>query len=688
MSNLSIDQLSSLIRAIDTQILAEQAMIARDQSDIATLENQINRRPDGLRAQYDVADFIYISTLNEYNKQVRILGFNQSTLSTKLGELSSLSTLSRTMESTVAGYQIEFNNLLTDASDTAIVLRTQEGIYNQALTDYQTISTQYGQALEALAAATPSAGVQAYLDEIARLQGDFTAVETSEEGVRTGALATAQANLPATQSSLEGLVIGQPDMISTTTAAAVARLEPDYLSTFGNYMSSLSTSADSYSSFLPTYEAAAAAFAADPATEPAFRTAETTLMSLSTAMQTFDGSATKATADYYAQISSLVVAAETEYTSTLMGVRNLYSSLVMDEKTALDQIKGYDDQEATLTSSIAGYQALVSSAVLGSGVDPAVVRSLELSTLALQESVRTAKTALTDMQAMSTAQVMSIAFFMSTLSTWTGQEDTLTSSILGYTALRDSTTTDILNLSQEIYDLTVSSFSELVTLQQNSDDFYKNKTRSVTQLVEQGRYAAAELNAFVGALNADLLIQKLNLYAILDGLNFRLSADTTNTALQAEIANTMGRQETLQTVIDVLGPLEVDFAELNNLFIAEATAKALFVEKRQEITDIDIQILETPGLKQTYAASYTVLWTDLENRRVAANACIEARKRKLEQIYAKYDPVVPTIQRLSPTTLFPDRVVPDSRPIGYESNDPNQVVTALSEYSVLPPTKF
>jgi len=228
--------------------------------------------------------------------------------------------------------------------------------------------------------------------------------------------------------------------------------------------------------------------------------------------------------------------------------------------------------------------------------------------------------------------------FQSTVDSWSTIERNAQSSLDGYIAQQTALQNQLTALNGDITTINASIATEFGRLDADANTFYSQKRTSMLAEVDEFRYAAREYNSYIGALTAELLIQKLNLFDQVDLLTFQiqssLTANDTVTAgtLQATRNLVTGDQTTIQTLVNTLNPLEVSFNSLDMVFQDERLYKDNFIQQRSTLHRFERNALSSPTLSTTFRTEYLAAWGTLEGYVTTINSKITARNRGLDDI--------------------------------------------------------
>lgn len=113
ITQLTTDQITNLINAVNDQIAKESAQIADLTAQIANTENNIIKKPDGFQAKYDLAEYILNSTTTEYQRLSTLYGTTSDSINTNTQQLVTLSTLAAQKLSTLDGYKLIYSTVLS-----------------------------------------------------------------------------------------------------------------------------------------------------------------------------------------------------------------------------------------------------------------------------------------------------------------------------------------------------------------------------------------------------------------------------------------------------------------------------------------------------------------------------------------------------------------------------------------------
>ena len=142
IANLTVDQISSLIRAINEQISADEAQIVQLNADIAQIDTDIGK-PGGLNDIYTLTKQNYDSTMTAYKIASTNLINARTDYDSKLIDLSSLGYISSLLLSSISGYQSEFERLSGELGTAEQQLQIYESTYQGQLKDYDYYLNEY-----------------------------------------------------------------------------------------------------------------------------------------------------------------------------------------------------------------------------------------------------------------------------------------------------------------------------------------------------------------------------------------------------------------------------------------------------------------------------------------------------------------------------------------------------------------
>lgn len=169
ISQLTIDQINALIRAVQQQIGIENQAITDNSAQIQTIQTSIDRHPDGLQDTYNLVSEQYQSVLRAYGNASSIQYQDSINLQQQIDYMKSLSSLSTVYGSSIKGYQDAYSTLYKEISfDNAVIAieeSTFQGLtqaYTYNLSTYQDALFNYNSSVYALSTNSTFLSVASY----------------------------------------------------------------------------------------------------------------------------------------------------------------------------------------------------------------------------------------------------------------------------------------------------------------------------------------------------------------------------------------------------------------------------------------------------------------------------------------------------------------------------------------------
>lgn len=648
-SRLTVDQIGALINSIDGQITTNSQRISQLTSEIGTLENSITRLPDGLQLTFDTADFVYTSTETEFKRVSSNYIVAGNSLSTSRGELSTLLVSRDTLGSSLTGYRENYSSVLSSYTTNKEILDGESASYSSLVGEYLVKSTNYIVAYETY---------QESLTKIGELEETVSTLSSAYRVANTGydialqsfrnystiSIPEAQFIAASTLSSYTLLTTRKANLLSTINGASTAMqlAEAQLAAAEANrlYSNSLATET------LFSNQILSLGNSYNLETDPGQRTVLSSLIQ-STTLQY--GSARWSTLYYQSNLSSLL--SSSYMTMIQIAERNI--------STAFDSWQQAQANERRVLSTISGLTISIDNSYPTERGLRSTLSSLsttyltelsskqgyfkEMSSLTQTESVlssllRSTLQNITSYIRLSTLWGQSTIEFQSTFTYWSSVVKNSQSSIDGYSGERTIVNGQITTLDNEISVINQSISSEFGRLDVNAQDFYSKKRTELLAEVDEFRYAAREYNAYIGALTAECLIQKLNLFDEVDLLTFQIQSTitandvATKGILEIKRINILTDQNTLQNIVNTINPLEVTFNTLDTRFQEERQLKNDFITIRNTIHGYERRALSSPTISTTFKTEYLTEWSDLETNVTGVNLKIDARNTLLDNI--------------------------------------------------------
>jgi hypothetical protein len=146
ISQLTIDQINSLIKAVETQIINESNQITNNQVQILTLQSSINTVPGGLQDLYDALNSQYISVQQAYIRASTIQNADISTLNGQIFQMELLSTLSTSYASSIEAYQRNYSSLYSEIYNNNHEIEAEESTFQSLFKLYTDDISAYNNA--------------------------------------------------------------------------------------------------------------------------------------------------------------------------------------------------------------------------------------------------------------------------------------------------------------------------------------------------------------------------------------------------------------------------------------------------------------------------------------------------------------------------------------------------------------
>jgi hypothetical protein len=714
VASLSVDDISSLVRAINSQISIDEQMIAQNNSQIAAIEYQINQ-PGGLQDQFNAADANYSSTLTAYINASTTLESTKNSLSTKIGELMGLSSLSDTILSSISGYETQFSSILTEIGTLDTQITQYESTYQAQLREYDIYSQQYSTSVYQLQSTIDAMNMNA--STLSTVMFQYVSTSTLEQMLEVDYLqytvkyvSAAQYAVVSTQTYydyiLQQISSQYNTIFSTSSLLRLAQLDLIIATATKKYRDSISRELSTISDY-----------------NNAKTLLDTILKGLTANPNDANLLAQKnSTQPVVSTLSALMYSAsqdriKNESTQKLVEQVNLAERLAIADariSTAADQLVAAQFKEAAVISTISGISTRIGVSKQTETGILSTMSSLssiyasqkyqyewisskiglyDISEGILSTQLRSTLANLSNFIGYSTLYKGQAQEYWSTYTYYSTLEYYTTSSISGYTTQRSTIINDISVLDGDITTLTNTITGEFTNLRTYGPQFYQYKESELIAEVEEYQYSMSQINSIVGTTTADLLLKKMQNLNRMDWLNFELTANLSLAAdLRSSYTAEIGQISPMNTKIDALisdlNPLEIQFNSLIQLVLDEKTLKQKYIRTRKDLFDMEVNVYEDdtrlPSVKTTYDSKF------LELNQTATDI-----RAKMQLRNDKYTPIkavlADSVRRADILTIlggiqrFPDsllNVTVNNSLILDESRDPS---ATLSEFAVLPP---
>jgi hypothetical protein len=231
-------------------------------------------------------------------------------------------------------------------------------------------------------------------------------------------------------------------------------------------------------------------------------------------------------------------------------------------------------------------------------------------------------------------------------------------------------------------------------LDAGSQIFFTQKKAEVLSEVEEYRYAAREMNSFLGVLTAELKIQKLNLMDTINTYSFQIQIATNNNDLTTKSTLTGNRlllvqvQTRMQAEIDAIAPLDDEYTKLDGIFQSEYDYKETYMNYRSSLYTYERKALQNSQIKAQIHSEYASLWNQMTTTIDSINTQISNRMNLLSTIKGRLDPVKRDLKN-PPLNAYTLPTFPAN--FNYQQKFiPHQLITdtSVSDYAILPPIRF
>ena len=342
----------------------------------------------------------------------------------------------------------------------------------------------------------------------------------------------------------------------------------------------------------------------------------------------------------YDQLSSVVVQENIDI-STLVGLEAQYSTFVANieiNNTDLNrELQNYETLHTTMESYESEYSMLLSSYT--NTTDEVMLSTLSsMMTADINEENRLQP------YIISTLLNISTLSFLST--TYWNDMTVYTSSYGPYGILRDNTLSTIKQLmieqasltaqigdyDSQMHDLNTSSIIAFAELRGDIVTFYSEKSTQIQNQLSATLYSVQEWAAIVGYLTSELMIQKLNLYTNIDMLTYQIQQTTDPTTQNTLNQLRSGYNTTQLAIPGIISALNTTYQNIQNIYSnisAEQTMRTNFISNRQQMTDIEVNVLQDPTTLDANRQTYVALHADMEKNVIDINASMNNRQRMI-----------------------------------------------------------
>ena len=329
---------------------------------------------------------------------------------------------------------------------------------------------------------------------------------------------------------------------------------------------------------------------------------------------------------------STVLEQEQEDLSTMNGYSAVYSSFVAEISTN-DGILGaemtqYDSLSTTMGFYVNDYAMQFSS--LEITTDPVVAStfSTTMGNDLIQEAtystfIHSSLQTISTMSFLSTNYQDELNNYTST-SAYDILKNRVFSTIEELMAEKSTLTGNIADYDTQLFWLNQSTIREFAGLGGSIQTFYTGKLTQIQNQLLQVQYSVKEWESFIGFIISQCMILKLQLYNSIDLLTYQnqQSADPTKVAT---IIQQSTDQNTMQAIVNALNPLTGTISNIYTNITAELLLRSTFIGNQQQMTAIELNVISSATLHDSYQATYTSLQAQLGQNASDINASIRAR---------------------------------------------------------------
>lgn len=478
--------------------------------------------------------------------------------------------------------------------------------------------------------------------------------------------------------------------------AADTRLLSSYSTTAAGYRSTLDAARRDYSSLLST----------SGQIVPLIRSEASTLNSYTSSFTMLSSFCAQFSPSYTRFLTSTNMLNKTvgDLQSTLTQVSLDYNSLsTLFAQNPTDTALSTNAQtklveRGALTQAINANQALLAATNISTTTFSTLMGGCDVRAMDMLSQIQQTSTNISMYLEISTAYSVGSPKFLSQFQYWSTMEVQANSSITSYTQQRSTLITQRDKLSGEITALRGTLNTRLGQLDTAAATFYSRKMAEMDNEVLEFQNASRECNAFTGLLTAQLMYQKLTLFDQVDTLSFYIQS-TQNSGDIAVKATLEGQrsllftdQNSLQTQVDRLNPLDTNFMELDEIYSRERTYKASFLQARSTLHAMERNVIANPSTRNSIQTAYRNLWSLMNTAIDSANSEIGGRQTKWGAISSALNQVKSALD-VDPLSKYKGSLEPFITYYPYTYNripiqDITQTVSVISEYALLPAIDF
>ena len=478
---------------------------------------------------------------------------------------------------------------------------------------------------------------------------------------------------------------------------ADTRLLSSYSTTAAGYRSTLDSARRDYSTLLST----------SGAVVPLIQTEGSTLRSYMSSFTTLSTFCAQYTPTYMRFLTSTNMLNKTvgDLNSTLTQVSldyTTFSTQFIQNPTDTNlstavQVRLAD--RTSLSQTVAANRGLLNATVISTTVYSTLMGGCDVRTNDLLKQIQQVSTNINMYIEISTAYSVGSPQFLNQFQYWSTLEVQANSTINAYSVQRSNLITRRDTLANDITTLTNNLRTRLSQLDTAAATFYSRKMAEMDNEVLEFQNASRECNAFTGLLTAQLMYKKLELFDQIDTLSFNIqnalnNGDTTLKAtLEGQRDTLFTDQNSLQTQVDRLNPLDLKFLELDKIYTDERIFKASFIQARSTLHAVERNVIANPSMRDSIKTFYENTWKNEMNEAIkSANTKINQRRTQWGSISSVLDQVKSALT-VNPLNKYAGSLEPFIAyyPYNYTNipqQDITQTVTVISEYALLPAIDF
>jgi hypothetical protein len=714
IANLSIDQISSAIAAIDKQILYDQNQILSNKTSIMNVTNAINT-PGGLQDQYNLAKANYDSTLASYNLISAQLSTDQGLLSSMLLDSSTLSISSQRLQSSVNGYASTYSSLLLKLGSSNELLAKYEAdfqaelaLYNQYSTAYAAVQVdignmvsnlEYNSSILSTAQAAYTSTDAAYQTVNADYMNYSTYIYPSSVNAANKSLANFS-SLTLQEIAQKSTTVGLSTALQfAEIGVQMALATQNYNAVLSNEISTISTM-DSYNQQLLQVLTQLSASPNDPNLLNQKLALQTLVNDLSTQVQSTQQGlltissqqSTFQTADYLARLAiadKKIEDARVKYVQAQMYEASVVST--MNGLSTSVSVKQYNNMR--VHSSIDGWTAILTNEKIQFNSLSSQAALYKYSANLLSSQLISTLSAINTYLGLSSVYSMNVKTYQSSYFYYSTLESSAASSIAGWSTQRAYYMND-LRIAQGLSTTQAATTAQdFVTLDTNAQQFFQYKQTEIISESQEYQYAVLQYNSAVGLAIANLLLLKGTNYTNLDKIYLQLQNNPTNSATLIATQNTFVNQNgQIDGYVGQLNPLEIQFNKIIQFVQQEVTLKNQFIQQRQLLHNMERAVLQDPTKAAGLQSSYVAGFSTMNDYITQLGSIMSQRDAALANINAVISPALNTSitnilngAEQFPTSIRIITIDPTSSYNVLQSMDPK---AALSDYALLPPIDF